>query len=240
MNMSAPPPITTLRNRPYNEIAIGDSASLQRTLSQQDIQLFAVLSGDVNPQHLDPEFAATTDFQGVIAHGMWGANLISGLLGTRLPGPGTIYRSQVLRFLAPVRVGDTLTITVTVSACDSHQQLVTLSCLGVNQQGVAVVEGEAVVSAPTQVIECSQATLPEVRLYAGGGIERLLDRVRPLGSIRVAVVHPCDSLSLSGTLDAYAAGLIEPILVGPKSKIEAMLPPPAPSSSRASKKLKPS
>jgi phosphotransacetylase/acyl dehydratase len=220
--MNPASPLQILRNRPYAELAIGDSVSLQRTLSNQDIQLFAVLSGDINPQHLDAEFAAHTDFQGVIAHGMWGANLFSALLGNRLPGPGTLYRSQSLRFLAPVRVGDTLTVSVRVIERVDREQLVTLACSGINQDGCTVIEGEAVVSAPSEAIELSGSALPEVRLYAGGGIERLLERVRPLSAIRVAVAHPCDLLSLSGALDAHAAGLIEPVLVGPKAKIQAV------------------
>ncbi|HRO81239.1 MAG TPA: MaoC/PaaZ C-terminal domain-containing protein, partial [Alicycliphilus denitrificans] len=83
--------LAIVRNRTFDEIAIGDSATIERTLGKQDIQLFALLSGDVNPQHLDEDFAAATRFQGVIAHGMLGGALISAVLGTRLPGPGTIY-----------------------------------------------------------------------------------------------------------------------------------------------------
>ena len=75
-----------IRNRTFEEIAVGDTAAIERTLTAEDIQLFAVMSGDVNPQHLDPDFAASTRFHGVIAHGMWGAALISAVLGTRLPG----------------------------------------------------------------------------------------------------------------------------------------------------------
>ena len=101
----APDALEHLRNRPFDELAVGDSASIERTLTQQDIELFAILSGDVNPQHLDADFAATTCTNGVIAHGMWGGALISAVLGTRLPGPGTIYLGQTLRFLAPVPAG---------------------------------------------------------------------------------------------------------------------------------------
>ena len=100
-----------LSNRSFDEIAVGDQASLQRTLTAADIQLFAALSGDLNPTHLDAEFAASTPLRDVVAHGMWAASLISAVLGTRLPGPGTTYLSQTLEFLAPVRVGDTLTVT---------------------------------------------------------------------------------------------------------------------------------
>ena len=112
--------LEVLRNRTFDEIAVGDRASIERTLTAADIQLFAAMSGDINPQHIDAEFAASTRFQGVIAHGMWGAALISAVLGTRLPGPGTIYAGQTLKFHAPVRVGDTLTITVTVDRATSR------------------------------------------------------------------------------------------------------------------------
>ncbi|WP_399678526.1 bifunctional enoyl-CoA hydratase/phosphate acetyltransferase [Xenophilus sp.] len=211
-----------IRNRTFDEIAVGDSASIQRTLTAQDIQLFAVLSGDVNPQHLDAEFAASTRFHGVIAHGMWGGALISAVLGTRLPGPGTVYLGQTLKFLRPVRVGDTLTITVTVAARDEAKKRLTLACACTNQAGEAVIEGEASVLAPTEKIERAAATLPEVRINAAGdGLPRLLAHVKPLGAIRVAVVHPCDALSLGGAMDACRAGLIEPVLVGPRAKVEA-------------------
>jgi len=211
-----------IRNRTFDEIAVGDSASIQRTLTAQDIQLFAVLSGDVNPQHLDAEFAASTRFHGVIAHGMWGGALISAVLGTRLPGPGTVYLGQTLKFLRPVRVGDTLTITATVAARDEARKRLTLACTCTNQAGEAVIEGEASVLAPTEKIERAAATLPEVRINAAGdGLPRLLAHVKPLGAIRVAVVHPCDALSLGGAMDACRAGLIEPVLVGPRAKVEA-------------------
>ncbi|WP_325440473.1 bifunctional enoyl-CoA hydratase/phosphate acetyltransferase [Pusillimonas sp.] len=214
-------PTGLLRNRPFDEISIADSASIERTLTPEDIQLFAILSGDVNPQHIDPEFAASTELNDVIAHGMWGASLISGVLGTRLPGPGATYRAQTLRFCAPVRVGDTLTISVTVTGLDPATKQVVLACRCVNQHGQTAIEGEATVIAATQQIERASATLPEVRLYSGGGLQRLLDRVKSLGTIRMAVVHPCDLLSLSGALEAHRAGLIEPVLVAPKAKLLA-------------------
>ena len=214
--------LTVIRNRTFDQIAVGDSASIERTLGNDDIQLFAVMSGDDNPQHIDAEFAASTRFHGVIAHGMWGAALISAVLGTRLPGPGTIYRGQTLRFLLPVRVGDTLTIRVTVIAREPEHRQVRLACVCVNQDGHTVIEGEADVIAPKESIARPRTTLPEVRLSSADGMRRLLDHVRPLGSIRVAVVHPCDELSLSAALDARAAGLIVPVLVAPRAKLEAL------------------
>lgn len=211
-----------LTNMTFDEIKIGDSANIERTLSSQDIQLFAVLSGDMNPQHLDADYAASTRFHGVIAHGMWGGALISAVLGTRLPGPGTVYLGQTLHFRAPVRVGDTLSIQVTVTARDEFKKLLTLSCTCINQSGQVVIDGEATVLAPLEKVERASTTLPEVRLHAGDGLPRLLDWVRPLGTLRIAVVHPCDVLSLTGALDAYTAGLIEPILVAPLARLKAV------------------
>ena len=225
---SATPPaalysdLATVRNRTFDEITVGETASIDRTLTYKDIELFAVLSGDVNPQHLDAEYAESTRFQGVIAHGMLGGALISAVLGTRLPGPGTIYLGQTLQFLAPVRIGDQLRISVTVTARDEAKKRLTLACECINQDGTTVITGEAEVIAPTERIARARTTLPNVSMTVGNdGMQRLLDYVRPLGSLRVAVVHPCDALSLAGALDARAAGLIEPVLVGPRARIEA-------------------
>src|SRR5947209_1864061 len=103
----------TIENRTFDEIQVGDSASLVRTLTRGDIDLFAVMSGDVNPAHVDEEYAKSEQFHKIIAHGMWGGALISTLLGTKLPGPGTLYLGQTLTFRKPVVVGDTVTVAVT-------------------------------------------------------------------------------------------------------------------------------
>ncbi len=117
-----------IENRTFDEIAIGESASLSHTVTQEDIDLFAIVSGDVNPAHMDPAYAKTDIFHKVIAHGMLGAGLISSVLGTKLPGPGTIYLDQDLHFLRPLGIGDTMTATlkVTEKACGegrSHPRL---------------------------------------------------------------------------------------------------------------------
>ena len=93
-----------MENVTFDELQIGQSARLVRTLTLQDIQAFAAVSGDVNPAHMNPEYAQDTLFHGVIAHGMWGGALISAVFGTQFPGPGTIYLSQDLKFIKPVRV----------------------------------------------------------------------------------------------------------------------------------------
>src|SRR5690554_5827231 len=212
-----------LRNRTFDEIAIVDSAFLERSLSHEDIQLFALQSGGVNSRCGDPDFPASTDFQS-IAQGMYGGALISAVLGTRLPGPGTVYVSQDLRFPTPVRVGDRLTVRVQVTGKDEATRQVTLACTCLNQEGAMVVEGRIVVVAPAERIERTRTALPELRPDTQGqtGLQRLLAHVAQLQPIRVAVVHPCDAPSLSAALEAHHAGLIEPLLIGPRPRLEAV------------------
>ena len=104
----------SLVNRTFDELSVGESASLVRLVKADDVKLFAAKSGDVNPAHLDPHYAATDIFGHIVIHGMWTAGLISTLLGTKLPGPGTIYLDQNLHFRKPVAPGDTVTANVTV------------------------------------------------------------------------------------------------------------------------------
>jgi 3-hydroxybutyryl-CoA dehydratase len=134
----------------YEEIGIGDAASFSKTVSESDIYTFAGVTGDLNPAHIDEEYAKKTMFQGRIAHGMLGAGFISAVLGTRLPGPGTIYLSQELRFKAPVRIGDTVTATCTVTAKDDSKRKLTIETVAVNQDGKAIIEGAAVVMLPAE------------------------------------------------------------------------------------------
>jgi phosphate acetyltransferase/phosphate butyryltransferase len=207
-----------LRNRTFDEIVVGDRATIQRTLTAADLQLFAAMSGD----SADPQ--SGSEPAGVIAHGMWGAALISAVLGTRLPGPGTSYAAQTLKFDAPVRVGDTLTITVTVTFREEATRRVVLDCRCTNQDGETVISGEATVIAPAERIERARGALPQVRvsLQHGDELVRVLQYVKPLGRIKVAVVHPCDELSLSAALDARTAGIIEPVLIAPRERLEAL------------------
>lgn len=117
-----------IENRTFDEIAIGDGASLSRKVSQRDIDLFAVISGDVNPTHMDPAYAKADTFHKIIAHGMLGAGLISSVLGTKLPGPGTIYLGQDMRFLHPVSIGDTITATLKVTEKHPDRGDLALDC----------------------------------------------------------------------------------------------------------------
>lgn len=129
------------------DLKVGSTESYARTITDADIVLFAGVSGDDNPVHLNDEFAQATMFKGRIAHGMLGASYISTVIGTRLPGPGTIYMGQTLKFRAPVRVGDTVTARVTVTAIDEAKRRLTLETLCLVGDKV-VIEGEAQVMLP--------------------------------------------------------------------------------------------
>ncbi len=153
-----------IENVTFDELQIGQSAQMVRTLSEADIQAFAAISGDTNPAHLDHEYADASMFKGVIAHGMWGAGLVSAVLGTQLPGPGTIYMEQSLRFSRPVRVGDTLTVTLTVLSKDEEKKRVEMDCVMTNQQGEKVLSGVAKVLAPTQKVRRPRMPLPRIEL----------------------------------------------------------------------------
>lgn len=105
-----------MENVTFSELVVGQSADLKRRLTQKDIELFAAVSGDVNPAHMDEHYAENSLFHGVIGHGMWSGGLISTVLGTELPGPGTIYLEQDMKFKKPVRLGDEVTVRVSVKS----------------------------------------------------------------------------------------------------------------------------
>jgi len=133
----------------FEDLSIGQSASFAKTVTDADILMFTAVSGDTNPVHLDEDYAATTRFEGRIAHGMLSAALISGVLGTQLPGPGTVYMSQTLRFRGPVKPGQTVTATVTVVELNAEKKRATLTTV-CTVAGKPVIEGEALVMVPSR------------------------------------------------------------------------------------------
>ena len=209
-----------IHNRTFDEIQVGDTASGSRTLTADDLSLFAIVSGNINPRHLDDDFARESNAPGPIAPSLWGATVISAVLGNELPGPGTAYKSQDLHFAHPVYVGDTLTATVTVREKRGAENVVVLDCQGVNQNGTLVLSGVAEVHAPTRHISRPRAALPEVQLQRHQKFRRLIARAQALPPQKTAVVHPCDESSLKAVLDAAGENLIVPVLVGPTAKIQ--------------------
>jgi acyl dehydratase len=129
-------------------IQSGDRASLAKTFTESDVLTFAEISGDRNPVHIDAKFASSTRFERQLVHGMLTAGLISAVLGMQLPGPGCIYLKQELNFRAPVYFGDTITATVTVTKVREDKPIVTLATSCTNQDGVTIIDGEAVLMMP--------------------------------------------------------------------------------------------
>jgi len=215
-------PTAFVENRTFDEIAIGDSASLSRTLTKDCVALFAVMSGDVNPAHLDEHYAETSMFHRIIGHGMWGGSLISAVLGTKLPGPGTIYLDQDLQFRKPVGIGDTITATVTAKEKRPEKHVVVFDCRCVNQSGAEVITGTAIAIAPTEKVKRPCVDLPEVQLRRHDKYQRLIARCAALEPIRTAVVYPCDALSLEGAVRAAETHLVIPLLIGPQATIRSV------------------
>ena len=133
---------------PIEQLSIGQTASFSKTVTESDIYLFAGVTGDINPAHVNEAYASKTFFKGRIAHGMLSAGFISAVLGMQLPGPGTIYLEQNLRFLFPVRPGDPITATVEVVDLDPTKNTALLRTICTNQDGKQVVDGLAKVKPP--------------------------------------------------------------------------------------------
>jgi 3-hydroxybutyryl-CoA dehydratase len=134
----------------FDELVVGQAATVERTVTDGDVVAYAGITGDDNPVHLDEEVAAKSRFGGRIAHGMLSAGFISAAIGTRLPGPGSIYLGQTLKFTAPVRIGDTVTTRVEVIELVPEKRRVKLGTRCANQHGETVIEGEALVMVPDE------------------------------------------------------------------------------------------
>ncbi|MBP2230739.1 phosphate acetyltransferase [Azospirillum agricola] len=210
---------TMIENITFDEIRIGQQASLSRRLTMSDIELFATVSGDLNPSHLDENYAAD---HLVVGHSMWSASLVSAVLGTLLPGPGTVYAGQDLRFHHRVLLGDVVTVTVTAASKDEARKTVLFDCVVTNQDARTIISGTAEVVAPTEKVVLAAAELPQVQVIRHDGHELMLKKCEALPPVPTAVVHPCDESSLRGAVEAAEANLIDPVLVGPESKIRSL------------------
>jgi phosphate butyryltransferase len=214
---------TFLENRTFDEMTVGETASLSHTVTQRDIDLFATVTGDINPAHVDPAYAETDMFHHIIIQGMWGAGLISAVLGTKLPGPGTIYLGQDLRFRRPVSMGDTITATVTMREKKPAKGDVTLDTVCTNQHGEEVITGSAFARAPSEKVRRPRIELPDVRVARHNITQALITRAQAAAACSVAVptavVYPVDDASLAAAMAATKAGLIAPILVGPTERM---------------------
>ena len=212
-----------MQNFTFDELSVGQGATIVRSLTDADIAGFAAVSGDFNPTHLNDDYARGAGLSGKTAHGMWSGALISTMLGTVFPGPGTLYIEQRMRFLAAARAGDRLEIAVRVKALDATTHEVTLDCVVRRQDGPELMVGEAVVKAPTSKQRVPRANGLRWHVFdAAAGVQRLLDSALALGRLRCAIVHPCDSESLRGALEAGLHGLFTPVIVAPRDRVLAV------------------
>jgi phosphate acetyltransferase len=213
---------SNMTNVTFDEIQAGASASLSRTISQTDVEVLALVSGDVDPFHVAGNGAAgvrpdasTTEASGAEA-------LIAAVLGTRLPGPGMKILRENLQFRGRIAVGDKLTATVTVKEKRPEGAEVVLACRCVNQAGDELATGAVTVAAPTQRVAYAEVVPPELALRRGDAFGRLYKTCEGLPPVSCAVVHPCDRDSLLGPVEAARRGLITPVLVGPPERIQAV------------------
>ena len=210
-----------VENRTFDEIQPGESASLERTVTRRDIELYAAVSGDANPTHLDEAFARQAKMPGVVAHGMLTAGLISSLLGNRLPGAGTVYVAQDLRFAAPVHAGDHIRVTITVREKQAQGRLVIFDCDCTNQDGVAVLTGTATVVAPTEKRRGPAVELARLHCQDHDHYEALIARDKEIPPIPAPWPIPATRARCKGRSTRRWKGIIVPILVGPAAKIRA-------------------
>ncbi len=158
------PNMSKLTSYTYDQLEVGTEGRFSKTVTDREVTLFGATSGDINPVHFDAEYAATTRFEQRIAHGMWSAGLISTVIGIVMPGPGSIYVGQSLRFRRPVHIGDTLAAILTVKEKIDKKKFVVLDCQVVNQDGEVVTLGEATVMPPQETVEADAPVLPGIRV----------------------------------------------------------------------------
>ncbi|MEO8509151.1 MAG: bifunctional enoyl-CoA hydratase/phosphate acetyltransferase [Betaproteobacteria bacterium] len=206
-------------NRTFDEIAIGATDTVTRTLTATEVEGLSLVTGDVETFHLDlsPDAVA----EAASAPGAAAIALIAAILNRRLPGPGSAIVGTRFSYSGRLRTGNTVTATVTARAKHADGQQIDFECRAVNEDGLVLVEGVATVIAPKERVAYSDIATPEVVLRRNDGVARLLKRCEPLAPVVCAVVHPCDRDSLLGAIEAGRRGLIVPVLVGPEAKIRA-------------------
>lgn len=208
-----------LSNRTFDELKVGDTAELRRLITPDDLYVFASASGNFNPMHL-PRMDGDGDGKvDAVAPGMLLASLISAVLGTLLPGPGTLYRTQTLTFVERARAGDELTCRVRVLAKEANGGVRLGTEVSRSTDGALLLEGEAVVQAPRRKFEIDDLEVPGLVVQRHRHFEALLEKAKPLPPLVTAVVCPEDANSLGGAILAAKESIITPVLIGSAAKI---------------------
>jgi len=208
-----------VKNVTFDEIRLGAAAEFCHTISQADVELLALVSGDVDPFDLTGDEAASARSDSRTTQAVGAQAVIAAALGTRLPGPGMKILRQDLAFTGAVAAGDILTATVKVLQKRREASEVVLDCRCSNQRGETLAEGTVTVAAPTRSIAYAEIAPPRVELRRGDGFAPLFRACESLVPVKCAVIHPCDRDSLLGSVQAAERRLIEPVLVGPEDRI---------------------
>lgn len=216
--MNAPERIVS--NRTWDELQVGEEAWIEHRVVARDLYLFAHASGNLNPRNLPGQLSTSDGRDEAVAPSMWAASLVSAVLGNVLPGPGTLYRQQNFEFTGRARIGDALRIGVRL--CEKLERpRVRLETRVERSDGAVIAQGSAEVEAPLARIEVPLTELPTLLLDEVDHFARLIDAARTLGPMPVAVVCPDDANSLGGALLSARCGLIQPVLIGDGTAIEA-------------------
>lgn len=212
-----------LENKLIEDMNIGDYAEDIKLITQEDLNVFSFVSKDMNPTHFDKEYIEEHGLKDITAHSMLSGSFFSSILGNKLPGPGTVYLEQNLKFHDALYVGEKIKIKVTiVSKIKKNQEdIVVFDCEIINlENNKLIVSGTAIVKAPTKKIKYhleNQLNLTLVDKHAKH--QELINKAKKFNKAKMAIVYPCDEPSLGGVIGSYEEGLIEPILIGPKVKI---------------------
>lgn len=208
-----------IENRIFDEIKLGDTACLKHILTKKELTLYALMSGDNNTEL---EKNHNTSIFKTIPQGMWEASLLSTLLNTQLPGPGTIYLEQNLLYHQPAAMGDEITLFVTVLQKDCKRHHILFECHGINQNNQMLISGTINVLAPTTKIKREQGQQAKIEITQNKKpwYEGLIRTKKSLKPLKTGIVHPVDALSLHGAIAAAEERLIIPVLIGPKQKIK--------------------
>jgi phosphate butyryltransferase len=208
-----------LINRTFDEIQIGDSAELKRLITQDDLIIFAAASGNFNPVHLSSGTSNSTKYADAVAPGMFVASMISAILGTNLPGPGTLYQHQSLDFHERAHAGDELVCRVEVLEKKSNHIIVLKTTIHRNGDNAPILSGIAIVIAPEAKIELNSIDIPGLVVQRHRHFEALVAQAKKLPPLPTGIVCPHDVNSLGGILLATKEGIIKPILIGSEAKI---------------------
>lgn len=205
----------------FDDIEIGQSASITHRLTAREIEIFAAVTGDVNPIIVDAAYSAQGPFRGPIAQGMWTGAMFASLLGAKLPGPGTILLGEELHFLHPIRPDDSVTLTVTVTGKQAQGRHVTLAAEAHTLSGQKVIEGSFEVIAPAAPVRAAkEADFRLVTEERGAKFAGLIAAAEALPPLLTAIVHPVEANAVAGAVAAAKANLIVPVFVGPEARIQ--------------------